>query len=344
MQIGPYKLKNNLILAPMAGITDQPFRKLCKQFGAGMAVSEMVASNPALRKHKRTLQKTSHAGEPGPISVQILGTDPKQMADAARFNVDRGAQIIDINMGCPAKKVCSVAAGSALLKNEPLVQNILRSVIKAVDCPVTLKIRTGWDLINRNAVQIAKIAEQEGIAALTIHGRTRACGFKNTVEYETIREVKRSISIPVIANGDIDSAEKVKIVSQYTGADAIMIGRAAQGKPCIFKEIQESLNTGNKFPTPTISEIQNIIIIHLNSIYSFYGNTSGVKIARKHIGWYLNNITGIPVNTIKTIYQAIHPDEQLALVNVVFQQHKLGQATYGYYSAKSAKRICHDKK
>ena len=326
MQIGQYNLKNNLILAPMAGITDQPFRKLCKQFGAGMAVSEMVASNPALRKHKRTLQKTSHAGEPGPISVQILGTDPKQMADAACFNVDRGAQIIDINMGCPAKKVCSVAAGSALLKNEPLVQNILRSVIKAVDCPVTLKIRTGWDMNNRNAIQIAKIAEQEGISALTIHGRTRACGFKNTVEYETIKEVKSKISIPVIANGDIDSAEKVKIVSQYTGADAIMIGRAAQGKPWIFKEIQYFLNTGRKPLTPTVSEIQNIILTHLDSLYSFYGNASGVRIARKHIGWYFKNITGVPVKAQKIIYQAVDPDKQLALVNIVFQQHQLGLA------------------
>ncbi len=324
MQIGQHKLKNNLILAPMAGITDQPFRKLCKQFGVGMAVSEMVASNPALRKHKRTLQKTNHSGELGPISVQILGTDPKLMADAARFNVDRGAQIIDINMGCPAKKVCSVAAGSALLKNEPLVQNILQSVTNAVDCPVTLKIRTGWDMNNRNAIQIAKIAEQEGISALTIHGRTRACGFKNTVEYETIREVKRTISIPVIANGDIDSAEKVKFVSQYTGADAIMIGRAAQGNPWIFKEIQEFLNTGNKLPPPSISEIQNIIMTHLDSLYSFYGNASGVRIARKHIGWYFKSITGIPVNTKKIIYQVIDPNEQMALVNKVFQQNKLG--------------------
>lgn len=325
MQIGQYKLKNNLILAPMAGVTDLPFRKLCKQYGAGMAVSEMVASNPALRKHKRTLQKTSHLGEPGPISVQILGTNPKQMADAARFNVDRGAQIIDINMGCPAKKVCSVAAGSALLKNERLVQNILHSVTKAVDCPVTLKIRTGWDMNNRNAIQIAKIAEQEGISALTIHGRTRACGFKNTVEYETIKKVKGTIGIPVIANGDIDSAEKVKIVLKFTGADAIMIGRAAQGKPWIFKEIQEFLNTGNTLPTPPISEIQNTIMTHLDSLYSFYGNASGVRIARKHIGWYLKNISGIPVNTIKKIYQATYPDEQVALVNRVFQQYKLGQ-------------------
>jgi tRNA-dihydrouridine synthase B len=227
-------------------------------------------------------------------------------------------------MGCPAKKVCSVAAGSALLKNEPLVQNILQAVTKAVDCPVTLKIRTGWDMNNRNAIQIAKIAEQEGISALTIHGRTRACGFKNTVEYETIREVKRSISTPVIANGDIDSAEKVKLVSQYTGADAIMIGRAAQGKPWIFKEIQEFLDTGNKSPPPSISEIQNIIMTHLDSLYSFYGSASGVRIARKHIGWYFKSITGISVGTKKIIYQATDPDEQVALVNKVFQQNKLG--------------------
>jgi tRNA-dihydrouridine synthase B len=206
------------------------------------------------------------------------------------------------------------------------VQNILRSVIKAVDCPVTLKIRTGWDMNNRNAIQIAKIAEQEGIAALTIHGRTRACGFKNAVEYETIKEVKSNISIPIIANGDIDSAEKVKIVSQYTGADAIMIGRAAQGKPWIFKEIQYFLNTGRKPLTPTVSEIQNIILTHLDSLYSFYGNASGVRIARKHIGWYFKNITGVPVKAQKIIYQAIHSDEQMALVNIVFQQHQLGLA------------------
>ncbi len=325
MQIGPYKLINNLILAPMAGVTDQPFRKLCKKFGAGLTVSEMVASNPALRTHKRTLLKTDHQNEPGPISVQILGADPLQMAEAAKFNVARGAQIIDINMGCPAKKVCSVAAGSALLRDEQLVKKILRAVVNSVDAPVTLKIRTGWDQHSRNAVKIAEIAEQEGIVALAVHGRTRACGFKNTVEYETIKKIKQSVNIPIIANGDIDSAEKARAVLRFTDADGIMIGRSAQGKPWIFREIQSILETGVKIPPPSIQEIQAIVYSHLDSLYHFYGNQSGVRIARKHIGWYFNGLWKVPPTIIKKIYQADHPDDQLALVMNVFQQLKLGQ-------------------
>ncbi len=234
MQIGPYQLANKLILAPMAGITDRPFRELCRQHGAALTVSEMVASNPALRLHKRTLLKTDHSGDTGIRSVQILGTDPRQMAEAAKINVERGAQIIDINMGCPAKKVCSVAAGSALMRDEALVKRILDAVVNAVDVPVTLKIRTGWDIFNRNAVEIGKIAENAGVSALTVHGRTRACKFNGQAEYETIKQVKQSVSIPVIANGDIDTPEKAAWVLRSTGVDALMIGRAAQGNPWLF--------------------------------------------------------------------------------------------------------------
>jgi tRNA-dihydrouridine synthase B len=279
MQIGPYSLTHNLILAPMAGITDQPFRELCKQFGAGLAVSEMVASNPALRHHKRTLLKSDHTGETGLKSVQILGTDPQQMAEAAQFNAQRGAQIIDINMGCPAKKVCSVAAGSALLRNEVLVKKILDAVVNAVDIPVTLKIRTGWDLENRNAVEIAKIAEQSGVSALTLHGRTPACKFNGQAEYETIKKVKQSVGIPIIANGDIDSAEKAHLVLKQTGADAVMIGRAAQGNPWLFKQINYFLKSGKHLEKPKESDIQSTLQDHLEQLYSFYGSVSGVRIA-----------------------------------------------------------------
>jgi tRNA-dihydrouridine synthase B len=314
MKIGPYQLENNLILAPMAGISDRPFRELCKQFGAGMAVSEMVASNPALRSHKRTLLKADHNGETGLRSVQILGTDPRQMADAAKFNAQRGAQIIDINMGCPAKKVCSVAAGSALLKDEALVKKILDAVVNAVDIPVTLKMRTGWDLQNRNAVDIAKIAENSGIAALTLHGRTRACKFNGPAEYETIKKVKQSVRIPIIANGDIDSAQKAKYVLETTGADAIMIGRAAQGNPWLFAQISHFLKTGTNLEKPTDSAIQNTLLSHLEQLYSFYGNISGVRIARKHIGWYFTHFKSITQATRNNINQASVPSQQITLV------------------------------
>jgi tRNA-dihydrouridine synthase B len=314
MQIGPYQLENNLILAPMAGISDRPFRELCKQFGAGLAVSEMMASNPALRKHRRTLLKADHNGETGLRSVQILGTDPEQMADAARFNAQSGAQIIDINMGCPAKKVCSVAAGSALLKDETRVKQILDAVVNAVDIPVTLKIRTGWDLHTRNAVEIARIAEESGIAALTLHGRTRACKFNGHAEYETIKKVKQSVSIPIIANGDIDSAEKAKYVLDTTGADAIMIGRAAQGNPWLFKQINYLFKTGKALEKPTDSAIYNTLLSHLEQLYSFYGNVSGVRIARKHIGWYFNAFPSISQATRNAINQASAPSQQIMLV------------------------------
>ncbi len=322
MQIGPYKLDNQLILAPMAGITDRPFRELCRKFGAGLAVSEMVASNPALRQHKRTLLKADHNGESAPRSVQIVGTNPKDMADAARFNASRGAHIIDINMGCPAKKVCSVAAGSALLKNESLVKEILETVVAAVDVPVTLKIRTGWDPDNRNAVNIANIAENAGIAALAVHGRTRACGFSGQVEYNTIRQVKQSVTIPVIANGDISSPEKAKSVLDFTGADAIMIGRAAQGRPWVFNEMDHYLEHGKKAPSPSVAKIREIILTHLEQLYCFYGDTSGVRIARKHIKWYFKNLGQLSEAKRYGILETCQPAQQLSLVDSAFSYNQ----------------------
>ncbi|MFQ5645050.1 MAG: tRNA dihydrouridine synthase DusB [Thiogranum sp.] len=286
MQIGPYKLRNQLVLAPMAGVTDRPFRQLCKKLGAGLAVSEMVSCNSALWGSRQTLRRMDHEGEVEPRSIQIAGADPHMMAQAARFNVERGAQIIDINMGCPAKKVCNVMAGSALLQNEALVQKILDAVVAAVAVPVTLKIRTGWDPDNRNAVSIARIAERAGIQALAIHGRTRACAYKGSAEYETIRCVKQETGLPVIANGDITSPENAREVLEFTGADAVMIGRAAQGRPWIFREIEHYLSTGQLLPGPGVEEIRTIMIEHLNNLYEFYGEYTGVRVARKHIAWY----------------------------------------------------------
>ena len=318
MKIGPYTLENNLVLAPMAGVTDRPFRSLCKQFGVGLAISEMVASNPALQKHRRTLLKTDHTGEIGLRAVQILGTNPQEMADAARLNQDRGAQIVDINMGCPAKKVCSVAAGSALLRDEKLVQAILESVVQAVSIPITLKIRTGWDQDNRNAIRIAQIAEQSGITALTIHGRTRACAFKGNAEYDTIKAVKQAVSIPIIANGDITSVEKAQQVLDYTLADAIMIGRGAQGRPWFFQEIQHYLETGSHLAPIDLAQRKSIIQSHLQALYLFYGELNGVRIARKHIGWYFNHLGSLPPATKSKIYQTDSPELQLSLVNSAF--------------------------
>lgn len=318
MQIGPLLLPNNIFLAPMAGITDNPFRRLCSDFGAGLTISEMVLSNSAFQHHPRTLKKTDYSGESGIRSVQILGTEPVQMAAAARLNQNRGAQIIDINMGCPAKKVCSVAAGSALLKKEKLVEQILTSVVSAVEVPVTLKIRTGWDLANRNALKIAQIAENCGIQALTIHGRSRACKFNGSAEYDTIRQVKHAINIPVIANGDIDTAEKANQVLAYTNADAVMVGRAALGKPWLFKELHEKLSGKQNFSPISLTEIKSIVDLHLENLYSFYGAISGVRIARKHIGWYFEQLGNLPREHKTGINLAQHPEQQRMLVNHAF--------------------------
>ena len=286
MQIGSHKLSNQLILAPMAGVTDRPFRQLCKNLGAGMAVSEMVSSNSLLWGSEKTKRRANHDGETDPRSVQIMGADPQMMAEAARYNADNGAHIIDINMGCPAKKVCNVAAGSALLQNEALVGNILDAVVAAVDLPVTLKIRTGWDTDNRNGVKIARIAESAGIQSLAVHGRTRACGYKGEAEFDTIAAIKAAINIPLVANGDITTPEKAKKVLDYTRADAVMIGRAAQGRPWIFREIDHYLKTGETLPEPEISEVRDILLEHLHNLYAFYGEYTGVRMARKHISWY----------------------------------------------------------
>jgi len=286
MKIGPHTLRNQLILAPMAGVTDRPFRQLCRRLGAGLAVSEMVTADTSLWGSKKSLRRLDHQGETGPVAVQIVGTDPQKMALAARINVDRGANIIDINMGCPAKKVCRVAAGSALMRNEKLAGEILQATVGAVDVPVTLKIRTGWDHQQRNAVKIALIAEQSGVAAVAIHGRTRADRFTGEAEYDTIRAAKQQLSIPVIANGDIDSPQKAKQVLAQTGADAIMIGRAAQGRPWIFEEIHHYLQTGHLVPARSPQWICSILLEHLEELYRHYGTQHGVQIARKHIGWY----------------------------------------------------------
>jgi tRNA-dihydrouridine synthase B len=286
MQIGPYKLANNLVLAPMAGITDRPYRQLCKSLGAGMAVSEMVSSNSLLWGSKKTLRRANHEGESEPRSVQIAGADPRLMAEAARYNADQGAQIIDINMGCPAKKVCNVMAGSALMQDEVLVRRILEAVVAAVDIPVTLKIRTGWDTSNRNGLTIAHIAEQSGIQALAVHGRTRACAYHGDAEYDTIAAIKQAVSIPIIANGDIRTPEQAKHVLDYTAADGIMIGRAAQGRPWIFNIMSHYLNTGETLEDPPIQTIRAIMLGHLEELYAFYGEYAGVRVARKHISWY----------------------------------------------------------
>ena len=319
MQIGPYRLRNNLIVAPMAGVTDRPFRQLCKRMGAGMAVSEMVASNSLLWGSEKTRRRANHDGEVEPISVQIAGADPRMLAQAAKYNVDQGAQIIDINMGCPAKKVCNVMAGSALLKDESLVGRILDAVVEAVDVPVTLKIRTGWDGQSRNALSIARIAEEAGVAALAIHGRTRACGFSGYAEYDTIAAVKQEIRIPVIANGDIDTPERVEQVLQFTGADAVMIGRAAQGRPWMFREVDHYLATGERMQAPEVAEIHQVLIAHLNDLYGFYGEQRGVCVARKHISWYTKGLAGSAafrhaMNQLQT------SSEQLAAVNQFFGQ------------------------
>ncbi len=319
LSIGPYTLPNNLFLAPMAGVTDRPFRQLCRKLGAGMAVSEMITANKALWASKKSLLRANHEGEPEPRSVQIAGADPQMMAEAARHNVAEGAHIIDINMGCPAKKVCNVMAGSALLQHEKLVGEILEAVVNAVDVPVTLKIRTGWDRDNRNGVRIARIAEDAGIQALAVHGRTRADAYKGDAEYDTIAEIKSRIGIPVIANGDIETPEKALLVLQQTGADGLMIGRAAQGNPWIFQQINHFLQTGEYLAEPSVTEVQQILICHLNTLYDFYGEYSGVRMARKHIAWYSKGLRNGNAfrQQMNTLEKA---EQQLAFTNAFFAQ------------------------
>jgi tRNA-dihydrouridine synthase B len=292
VRIGPHTLPNQLILAPMAGVTDRPFRQLCRQLGAGMVVSEMLSSDMRLWSSRKSMLRLPHADDPQPRSVQIAGGDPRMLADAARANVELGAQIIDINMGCPAKKVCNKAAGSALMKDEALVREILQAVIAAVDVPVTLKIRTGWDREQRNGLTIARIAEDAGIAALAVHGRTRADLFSGAAEYDSIAAIKQAVSIPVFANGDIDSPHKARAVLKHTGADALLIGRAAQGRPWIFREISHFLATGEQLPAPGPAEIEQILSQHLAALHSFYGEHIGLRVARKHVGWYLATLPG----------------------------------------------------
>ena len=326
IKIGPYTLPNALFLAPMAGVTDRPFRQLCRRLGAGMAVSEMITANKALWASKKSLLRANHDGEPEPRSVQIAGADPVMMAEAARHNVDQGAHIIDINMGCPAKKVCNVMAGSALLQNEQLVADILQSVVNAVEVPVTLKIRTGWDRDNRNGVTIARIAEQSGIQALAVHGRTRADAYQGEAEYETIADIKSRISIPVIANGDITSPIKAHEVLSKTGADGLMIGRAAQGNPWIFRQILHYLNHGELLADPEVTEIKQVLIEHLQNLYDFYGDYSGVRMARKHIAWYSKGLRN--GNAFRQeMNQLEQPEQQLHFTREFFEQIEEQQGT-----------------
>ncbi len=322
MQIGPWSLPNNVFVAPMAGVTDRPFRQLCKRLGAGYAVSEMAASNPQLWATVKSSRRLNHDGEIDPVAVQIAGADPAMMAQAAVFNIGKGARVIDINMGCPVKKVCNVASGSALLRSEDLVARILDAVVAAcapLGVPVTLKTRTGWSREHRNALRIAQLAQDSGIAALTLHGRTREDMYTGHAEYDTIRAVKASISIPVIANGDIDSPQKARAVLDYTGADAVMIGRAAQGRPWIFREIDHYLRTGMTLEAPTWVEIRDLLLEHLADHYQFYGERSGVRSARKHIGWY---VSGLPAGRVFTdqINQLETTAEQFQAVSDWFSQ------------------------
>ncbi|MCG8026874.1 MAG: tRNA dihydrouridine synthase DusB [Candidatus Thiodiazotropha taylori] len=327
MRIGSYEIANNLLLAPMAGVTDRPFRQLCRRLGAGLAVSEMISADASLWGTKKSVKRLDHDGEEAPISVQILGSDPQMMAQAAQANVAMGAQIIDINMGCPAKKVCKKSAGSALLKDEPLVADILKATVDAVDVPVTLKIRTGTDPQNRNGERIAEIAEYAVIQALSVHGRTRACKFAGQAEYETIRRIKQTVAIPVIANGDIDSPRKAAEVLERTGADALMIGRAAQGRPWIFNEINNYLTTGQLLPEPELEWVADILTRHVQQLYEFYGEYLGVRIARKHIAWYskgrpegavfrnkinYSESSAEQLQTIKEYFQFLHNNRDLA--------------------------------
>jgi tRNA-dihydrouridine synthase B len=311
MYIGPYRIDPPVVLAPMAGVTDKPFRLLCKRLGAGLAVSEMTASDPRLWRTRKSIKRMDHEGEPEPVSVQIAGYDPAMLAEAARFNVANGAQIIDINMGCPAKKVCNVWSGSALLQDEPLVARIVKAVVDAAEVPVTLKIRTGWDRQHKNALTIARIAEDNGIAALAVHGRTRADKYEGEAEYETIAAVKAAVRIPVLANGDINTPQQAKHVLDVTGADAVMIGRGAQGRPWIFREVAHYLATGELLSAPSPQDVSAILLGHLEHLYAFYGEHAGVRIARKHLGWYAKDRTENAafrdvVNRSETAHEQMH--------------------------------------
>ncbi|WP_187287324.1 tRNA dihydrouridine synthase DusB [Kangiella koreensis] len=319
MRIGPYQLDNPLILAPMAGVTDRPFRQLCKELGAGLTVSEMIAANPQLRNTRKSMQRSNHQGEPGIRSVQIAGAEPEMLAQAAQYNVQNGAEIIDINMGCPAKKVCKKAAGSALLQDPQLVEDILNAVVAAVEVPVTLKIRTGWNHDNRNGVQIARIAEQAGIQSLAVHGRTRADKYLGNAEYDTIATIKQSVSIPVVANGDITSPEKAKFVLDYTGVDGLMIGRGAQGNPWIFREVWHYLQTGDKLAPPSWQEVRQVLLGHIAALHEFYGAVMGPRIARKHVSWYLQEQAD--ANEFRRTFNAIDDGaEQLGVLDRYFEQ------------------------
>jgi tRNA-dihydrouridine synthase B len=317
--IGPYCIDSQVILAPMAGITDLPFRQLCRQLGAGLVVSEMVTANTELWGSRKSSLRMDHTGEVEPIAVQIAGSDPEMLADAARLNAAKGAQIIDINMGCPAKKVCKKAAGSALLQDEQLVADILQAVVKAVDIPVTLKFRTGWSSETRNALRIARIAEDAGIKALALHGRTRADAFNGEAEYDTIASVVEAVRIPVFANGDIDSPQKAKAVLAHTGAAAVMIGRAAQGRPWIFQEIDHYLRTGEQLPEPPLMQIRDILLTHLRELYRFYGDVMGPRIARKHVSWYLQTVPDSEIFR-KTFNGIENAEVQLTSIQHFFEQ------------------------
>jgi tRNA-dihydrouridine synthase B len=324
MNIGPHQLRNRVFVAPMAGVTDRPFRQLCKSLGAGYAVSEMAASNPRLWASVKTSRRTDHDGEMEPKAVQIAGADPAMMAEAARFNVDRGAQIIDINMGCPAKKVCNQLSGSALMADEPLALAIVEAVACAVDVPVTVKMRIGPTRERRNAVRLARLAQSAGAAMITVHGRSRACGFNGAAEYDTIAEVKQALDIPVVANGDIDSPRKAAQVLAYTGADAVMIGRAAQGRPWIFREIAHFLSTGEELAAPSPDEVHRLLRAHLLDHYAFYGEFVGVRTARKHVGWYMAGSRAWEL--VKDEFNAIEDAElQLGAIGRLFEQESMRQ-------------------
>ncbi|MEJ2400974.1 MAG: tRNA dihydrouridine synthase DusB [Xanthomonadales bacterium] len=321
MQIGPYAIDVPLALAPMVGVTDRFFRQLCRSLGAGYTVSEMLAANPALWHTRKARMRSDFAGEPTPVAVQIAGSEPDWMADAARFNVHRGAEIIDVNMGCPAKKVCNKLAGSALLSHPERVRAILRAVVAAVDVPVTLKIRTGPNPLERNGVAIARIAEEEGIAALAVHGRTRADRFRGDAEYGTIGAICRAVSIPVFANGDIDTPEKAREVLERTGAAGLMIGRAAQGNPWIFREVKHYLGTGEKLPPPSAAEVHDVMVRHLGQLHAAYGEETGVRVARKHIGWYLDGRPGAG-DTRRELMRVTRARDQFRLLETCFGPHR----------------------